>query len=222
MKLITTLLFTIFISATLSAQIIIDPDVIMLEATTEGVEVKIDVTNSTGEFTEVYWKFDKGETFPEEWLLNICDARTCYTEVDDGHHSNINLPNLLDPNETMVFKFIVTANDIDETSFVILHLYSDSKFENEVAVSKPLVTSVSNEIFEDIVIYPNPASDYFQIKNDAQVKSLKVASITGQILLSENHTEGKMHSISDLAKGVYFVVLRDGNEDKLKTLRLIK
>jgi hypothetical protein len=220
MKLITTLLFTIFISVALSAQIVIDPDIIMFEATEEGVEVKIDVTNNTDEFTEIYWMFEPAENYPEEWGLTICDTRTCY--VENTFISSINLPNLVDPSETILFKFTITSNGVEGTSFGILHLYSDSKFENEIAVSKPLITSVSDEVFENIVIYPNPASDYFQIKSDAQVKSLVVASITGQVLLSGNHTKGKMHSISHLPKGVFFVILRDENDDKIKTLRLIK
>ena len=221
MKLFTTLLLAIFISSTLSAQIVIDPDIIMFEATGEDeIVVSVDVFNYTDEFTEIYWIFEKGENFPDEWGTTICDTRICYAE--NTYKSNANLPNLVDSNGKMFLKFTIATNDVEGSSFGIVHLFSDSKFENEIAVSNAPITSVNNEIVKNIVIYPNPASDYFQIKNDANVKSVEVASITGRTLLSANHIEGKMHSIVDLSKGVFFVILRDENGDKVKTMRLIK
>ena len=221
MKLITTLLITVFISATLLSQIVIDPDIIMFEPIgEESIDVKINVTNNTDEFTEIYWMFEKGENYPEEWGTTICDARICYLE--DIFKSNMNLPNQLDPSQTMIFKFTIATNGVEGSSYGILHLYSDSKCENEVAVSKSPISSVSDELIESIVIYPNPASEYFQINNDNFVKSVEVTNIIGRTFLSENHAVDKMYAISHLPNGVFFVILRDENNKKIKTLRLIK
>ncbi|RTZ04680.1 alpha-amylase family glycosyl hydrolase [Flavobacterium sp. GSP6] len=72
-----------------------------------------------------------------------------------------------------------------------------------------------------IVLYPNPASDYFTL-NETTAK-VQVFSITGQLLKSfdTNKTAGSQFSVSDLNQGLYIVKTFDENNE-MKVLKLLK
>ncbi|MBG6187122.1 alpha-amylase family glycosyl hydrolase [Flavobacterium sp. CAN_S2] len=72
-----------------------------------------------------------------------------------------------------------------------------------------------------IVLYPNPASDYFTL-NETTSK-VQIFSITGQLVKSfdANKTAGTQFSISDLNQGLYIVKAFDENNE-MKVLKLLK
>lgn len=220
MKQFFTLLFTFLFAAVVSAQITISPDVIAFQSDGEAIDVKIDVTNNTNEYKDIYWKFELADDFPEAWGITICDDETCYLE--NTLQCSPGGPNDMVAGYSFKFKFTINPNEVSGSTYGIIHLYDDSKFENEVAVSKAPITFVKDDIIQEITLYPNPASEYFQIKNDEIVKKVEILSVTGQILLSEAHVADKTYSITHLPKGVFFAILRDENGEKLKTLRLMK
>ncbi|TDE01076.1 alpha-amylase family glycosyl hydrolase [Flavobacterium sandaracinum] len=72
-----------------------------------------------------------------------------------------------------------------------------------------------------IVLYPNPASDYFTL-NETTSK-VQIFSITGQLVKSfdANKTAGSQFSVSDLNQGLYIVKTFDENNG-MKVLKLLK
>jgi hypothetical protein len=72
-----------------------------------------------------------------------------------------------------------------------------------------------------IVLYPNPASDYFTL-NETTSK-VQIFSITGQLIKSfdANKTAGSQFSVSDLNQGLYIVKAFDENNE-MKVLKLLK
>ena len=72
-----------------------------------------------------------------------------------------------------------------------------------------------------IVLYPNPASDYFTL-NETTSK-VQIFSITGQLMKSfdANKTAGTQFSVSDLNQGLYIVKTFDDNNE-MKVLKLLK
>ncbi|SDG93448.1 Por secretion system C-terminal sorting domain-containing protein [Flavobacterium omnivorum] len=72
-----------------------------------------------------------------------------------------------------------------------------------------------------IVLYPNPASDYFTL-NETTSK-VQLFSITGQLVKSfdVNKTAGTQFSVSDLNQGLYIVKAFDENNE-MKVLKLLK
>ena len=72
-----------------------------------------------------------------------------------------------------------------------------------------------------IVMYPNPASDYFTL-NETTSK-VQIFSITGQLVKSfdANQTAGYQFSVSDLNQGLYIVKTFDENNE-MKVLKLLK
>lgn len=72
-----------------------------------------------------------------------------------------------------------------------------------------------------IVLYPNPAADYFTL-NETTSK-VQIFSITGQLVKSfdANQTAGYQFSVSDLNQGLYIVKTFDENNG-MKVLKLLK
>ncbi|MGO4905685.1 alpha-amylase family glycosyl hydrolase [Flavobacterium sp. W20_MBD1_R3] len=72
-----------------------------------------------------------------------------------------------------------------------------------------------------IVLYPNPASDYFTL-NETTSK-VQIFSITGQLVKSfdANKTAGSQFPVSDLNQGLYIVKTFDDNNE-MKVLKLLK
>ena len=60
---------------------------------------------------------------------------------------------------------------------------------------------------EDIEIYPNPASSFFEISKPSQVESLIIYGMDGRIHLTNSQTNNKV-DISNVPSGLYLVQLR--------------
>lgn len=74
------------------------------------------------------------------------------------------------------------------------------------------------------VLYPNPATDSFYIKSDFFSSfDISITNIIGQKMLQKSvtHNLDKV-DIGSLSKGIYFVSIKDENQQTLKTVKLIK
>jgi len=220
MKLLSTLLFVCLFSFSAMAQITIEPEVVLFEGGLFDFEVKPVVTNNTNEETYIYWMFEKGTDFPEEWSVIVCDDTLCY--APNIFKSSALFPNVMEPESSFEFKFTVSPNGVTGSSYGIIHLYDDEDCTNEVATSKMPVTSVADDLLERLVLYPNPTQDKFAIKEDDNVKSIEIYNNIGQSVIRLSHKKGQIHSISDLSFGPYTVVLRNTESKILKSLQLMK
>ena len=75
----------------------------------------------------------------------------------------------------------------------------------------------------EFVAYPNPTSEKLNIKlvmlNDLENLSIKLYDVLGKVLLKENYKSEI--TISQLAKGVYFLSLYKNNQ-LIETKKIIK
>jgi hypothetical protein len=78
-------------------------------------------------------------------------------------------------------------------------------------IGKPAdVNNVLNE--NDIVVYPNPASNELFIKNDVNQKpDVSIYNVLGQVLMSYISFAGKYIDVSKLADGFYFIKIQAGD-----------
>ncbi|MDR0546401.1 MAG: T9SS type A sorting domain-containing protein, partial [Dysgonamonadaceae bacterium] len=77
---------------------------------------------------------------------------------------------------------------------------------------KLTVTALSG--IEDVVanqlrIFPNPAKEELFIKSDLPVKNVKIYTLSGDLLISEDNFNGKI-SVSALPAGVYLLKVHNG------------
>jgi hypothetical protein len=89
----------------------------------------------------------------------------------------------------------------------------NGSYTNSIIVTVDLATKLN------IGIGPNPARDYFVIKNAPAFKQIQIVNITGSILLQMYPTAGNRYNIAGLGKGVYLVRLI--GTDKLYSSKLI-
>ena len=102
-----------------------------------------------------------------------------------------------------IYKYYVTAvmNDSVSSSFLC-----ESPGGNRLILSIPAV-GISENGTVQIMIYPNPAVEYVNVKSDQTINSIEVMNYTGQIVYSKNAVNSKSSQInvSALQAGIYFI-----------------
>ena len=188
----------------------------------ESITKYINISNNTGGTLNLYWEFVPADSYPEEWVTQICDINLCY--APDKLQSSSAMPNVIEDGTTVEFSFKVWNNNgnVDGTSYGILNLYDDPDFTNLVASSSEPITSTNNINVQDLVIYPNPSTEFIQIKNDSEVGSISIFNVVGRLVSTLNHTEGMVHDITALRTGMYLVRLENKNGEVIKSMRLSK
>ncbi len=223
-NLLFTLLF--FTIATMSfAQVELNPNTIEFIADGEEfIEHNIHAINASDDGIDLYWLVELPDDFPSEWISQVCDINLCYAW--GGIQGSPSLPNHLPGGGDIIFKMRVRHIDegtaMNGAGYVILRLFSDPEFTNEVAVSLIPTVSTSETEFSDLSIYPNPTMDLFRIKNDDNITSVSVFNIIGRKVGYFQHSKGLSHNVSDLKAGMYIVRLNDKNGEVVKSMRLSK
>ena len=113
-------------------------------------------------------------------------------------------------NDTVFYDSIVGVPfcDIDTLSFTILH--------NETPVNYAIVFNANpvnigeKDIVDEIVIFPNPAKEYFRLKGESFIDNSKIEVLNkyGEFVKSFTVTSGGQYYIGDLPKGLYFVRIK--------------
>ncbi len=213
-----------------SGQLSTEPACLSLDADeVEEIYYDINITNDGSEASLVFWEFIPADNFPEDWKFQICDLNLCYNwDVTRSGTSSFLANNLT---AGAVSKFTVkvqnAANTPDEnfmisgSSFGTLRLFENSDFTNPIFETSCLVSNNNVEV-EDLVIYPNPTTDVFQIKNDANIKTVSIFNIVGRQISSNIHSQGARHDVSNLRAGMYLVRLENENGELIKAMRLSK
>jgi hypothetical protein len=78
--------------------------------------------------------------------------------------------------------------------------------------------SIENELQSDVAIYPNPASDIFQVRG-VDVASVKIYSLTGR-LMKEVYNSAVIH-VSDMEPGSYAVIISDRADNRIRKMIVI-
>lgn len=227
MKVVYSFLLSILVCGAISAQaIVFDPNPIDVVATSDmfSIDAKYTTTNSSASETSWLWELDRSEA-PAEWKFIVCDANLCYApgvEMCAPDKPNVMgagvsseapkvtlQPNGVEGDATVYFR-TTDSNTGAETGTLVIN-YS---------ISGP--SSVFTSSQAEINIYPNPATQYIQIKNAENVSTAAVYNIVGKEMLSFKYREGYQYDVSDLNAGLYLVRLFDNTGKALQVLRLTK
>ena len=98
--------------------------------------------------------------------------------------------------------------------------------KDDVVCGELIVNTAENKDNNDkILVYPNPAKEYIQIKfsNYNSVYTIEIKSLHGQLIREEKNIQSSHHTINvvDLKSGVYFYVIKEKGE-VVKQGKLIK
>ena len=228
MKILLLNLFTIISTVAGAAQLSFNPEAIDItgKPSEEIIIVPSDLTNNGTQDVVFYWKVEKNASFPSAWKTQICDFRLCYAE--DVDESNPELPNTIKAGETKEISVYLLPNGEEGESSLKLTLYADPAFTDDLislntsTMRVDNTTSIFNQKKEELIIFPNPTSDYFQVGNDSRIKKVVIYNIVGKEIKRFNHTPGKQHNVESLRKGLYLVRLFDSSGEIVKALRLSK
>lgn len=148
-------------------------------------------------------------------FLNLGDAAgegTPLPQTEEKDHYAL----LFRENKDMDFIAIAFPNQIYQDNLIFNNLilqdgyytlgYSESSFE--------LVTDITNAIFQQVMIYPNPANAYFTIAN-APGSFMHLYNLSGQIVMRKNISQ-PMEKVNTkhLPSGIYIIKLQHNNHQQ--------
>jgi len=92
-------------------------------------------------------------------------------------------------------------------------------FDNISLTTSSLSTS-ENLLSESLQVYPNPTSDYLNIKGSKKVSGVKVLDVSGRVVLSSDKAEQRI-DVSQLVKGAYILTVKntDGTSSTHKFIK---
>lgn len=94
---------------------------------------------------------------------------------------------------------------------------------NLTAQNVPTVNYGSTEVLaDDIKVFPNPTTDYFQINNSLSVKKVIIYNMFGKEVKIFNSTSNTVYDVTDLKYGMYIVKMLDDKNRTVKSVKLQK
>lgn len=194
------------------------------QASSSVIEAHVDITNNTGAVVDMLW-----ERFivsaPPGWQVQICDKQLCY--LPHVTKCPENYPNNLQPGETMEMRVDILPGGIEGKGTIKVNLFDIKDTTNILGMVEAHFELGTTAVGEpgkepEVKIYPNPATEYFQILNPAQVSSVQIYNIVGSRLHAQPVSGSEKISIGHLPDGMYLVRLFGTDNRVLKTIRLSK
>jgi hypothetical protein len=228
MKHIYSLIFALMLSTLGLAQVTIAPGSLSTTLSETGDHLyNLTITNTGASAVNVWWKVKKGANFPSQWSTQTCDLFLCYPfNTDDCPPSK---GQSIAPNTTITYTMHFYPNGTIGTSSLSFELYSDKAFKTLVAQTDPSAVVIADKLLStknvsssDIKIFPNPAEDFFTVKNDAAVAKVGIFNIVGKEIDTYKHVSGNSYNVSNFTRGLYIVRLIDNRGKTLKSIRLNK
>lgn len=181
----------------------------------------VHVINTSNQTASLLWSRRVNDA-PTEWLTWICDANLCYTpEVGSCPASK---PNIIPPGDTVEFSMHLNPRGVDGTADYNVTI-SDMEgnpiatIDGDVCIPQCITgTKEANNL--KLTVYPNPASDYFQISDLPGLKYIELYNIVGNKMRSYNAAPARQYFVGDLNEGMYLVRMMDSTKKILKTVRL--
>jgi hypothetical protein len=225
MKGLLTLIFGFF-ALGLSAQISVSPNPLVIQSSPSVNDVKYEIyfTNTKDTIYDIFWQIAKDGSWPSAWETQVCDPTAlCFDwNVDkcpNGAPSKFS-------KGTYKFELHFKANDVAAYSLTTFKLFTQKNMGGEILsvpfVISTLPVSVKDVSVSAIKIFPNPASDYFQVGNGNQVDRIIIYNLIGKEVKSLFHYNNAQHEIDELKAGMYVVKMFDSKGKHIKSLKLNK
>ncbi len=142
---------------------------------------QIDILNQTSDTLQLTWRLIE-KTFPEGWEISLCDNVACYGGLPN---SNDFYP-IFGDNHGFI-KLVVNPFQITGTmEFVFLIFptgHPDDYEEMRFTITAGETTATQDLILESVNVWPNPAQNNPQLKNNSnQQLSVRLTTVDGKVL----------------------------------------
>ena len=168
--------------------------------------------------------------FPEEWEVQVCDLNQCYIPVVYSNIADdlgLNAPVTLAPGESTNLDVHIQPKGINGAGEVRVDVSLVDDPDNVVVSGSytfdaALVSSSKDLDKVRLSVFPNPATDYVEVRGGQNVGRLVIYSVLGREMRSFPVLSGSRYYVGDLPSGLYLASLVNKNGNILKTFRLSK
>ena len=226
-KTLQILLFSIFALGINAQDFTLTPDVLEYEFSglSDKQQIGLTITNNGDSASDWYWSIERGDDFPAEWEIQVCDQVLCWSwgteefPVDNG----IGINNLAAGQSTIPSAHYVKVDNkgVAGKGSLRFCVYGDDAFSNQLICSE-LSTATTEIDTKDISIFPNPTNDYFELSGGNSISNVEIYNIVGKKVAAFTHVVGSHIDVSDLRNGLYVVRVLDRGGKVVKSMRLSK
>ena len=165
----------------------------------------------SGQFTNVY-----GPVVYDNYY-----NRVCFASYDSS--GNI-IFKRFNPNTYLLFDSLPITQAFGTVKSLITcgnGCYAFNTTDNKVIIIKDSTLGLSEtEDKSTLSIYPNPTTDYLNIKSDLKIKEIQISDINGRIINNLDFQDHKIN-LTSLQIGIYFAKITDEN-GKITAKKIIK
>lgn len=193
------------------------------------IEFIVRLTNLSHDTLQIKWD-KKVYQQPDDWLTQVNDDNGIYlpnVRTNYGPIPGADIPlSILPGQSTEVSMHILPFGMEGEGWYELSFAYADAP--GYVLESIDFRTSTGSSASEypttkaDILVYPNPATFYFEITPNNLVDEIDIINIVGGKIRSFKYEHGQRYSIANLPSGIYLVSLVNEKTGVIKTIRLVK
>lgn len=180
----------------------------------------IHIANTTPDTIALHWtkRLNSG---PTQWLPYICDPNACYDP--DTYSNPVSRPIIIGPGDTIDYQMHIKPQNTVGTGEFVANILDDqgNVLESITAqVEIGLTSTISATGQTSPTLYPNPASDYFQVNGLTGIRFIEIYNIVGSKVRTFEAVPQKQYFVGDLTHGMYLVRLITPAGKVVKTLRL--
>lgn len=189
------------------------------------------LTNNSDSTLSLRWELFNLDK-PSAWESQVCDPNECYLPIVRSNIDadlGINAPVVLPPDSSIKISIYIMPNETIGTGKFALDfsLASDPGTVIDMATFEVEITSSVVNTYEsirqkDIRVYPNPATDYFELTNSEAIDRVVVFNLVGRKVAMFLAYPGKQFDIASLPSGTYMVALVNEKIGTIRTMRLVK
>ena len=193
------------------------------------IELKLKLHNTSGAIKKYQWERTDMCALPSGWSAYVCDCDQCYTfsyYQSDTNGSVIDSCSLI---FTYLFE-LGAANGYHTTKLEITDPNNQAAIPNSIllSINNGCVTSMGEAIKRSVVsIYPIPADDEITIQglSSNDFTSVELKTIYGQLVVKKELIAGQHEmklGLNNLSKGIYFVILKNEQNNFLQSFKIEK
>lgn len=184
------------------------------------IKIESMVTNNTNAMMDVRWERYNVQ-LPTAWDNAVCDKNGCYAPSVDTETFSIN------PGEMSILSIWFVPSSTAGTGTVDLRVYNVADSASTVITTSFTATAQLTDsedlTIEDYSVFPNPASDFIQLPDYAQIAAVRLYDVIGREMMFQAVTEQKNQlDVSSLNNGAYLIQFLDKDQRILNTSRIIK
>lgn len=187
------------------------------------------LTNVSSSPVSVRWN-RVAPSLPMGWEVAVCDVNQCYLPLVFSNYMpdiELDIPVELDPGETSNLDVHIYPNQFPGSTTVTVELTVNGDTAVVVTGTYNFSASLTSSFNgpaarQDVRVYPNPTTDFFQLSNGSGVGRVIVYNTLGRQVRTYDAYDGRRYSLAGLPDGMYLVRLKDNQSNVMKTVRVIK